>query len=417
MMYFLDNCERGEVSILSIFKQLYQLKETDVRESSRFYYFSPCWKVQTIIRNQCKNLHLKRVVDGVGGNQGCEDIFSDSDNISCKLNEAMDTDTLIGSDSKKQHRQKMRFDRGGPVNVVTPIHYSMWRACQLLSKRTHSLALIRTPPSFAHWNSPMAFAVKRVPIEVEKDFLSSLRHLLFKVGTLSVRYARALDKELIDTKVELKRVKECGVKLAVEKERRITAEVKLRTATASEFFVEEGEGSGTADMALSVIGDTVNSIPPSVTGGVTIASSAVEAVALIDADQSVKGDDKFSSVNLNCTVGSFALANYFGGRGSSHTNLDFIAESFALTNYFGGRSSLPINLDFTSGSFALTNYFRGLPTNLDFTARSFALANCFGGYNFSSTNLDFTVGSFGGYNFSSTNLDFTVGSFALANCF
>lgn len=61
----------------------------------------------------------------------------------------------------------------------------------------------------------------------------------------------------------------------------------------SEFFVEEGEGSGTADMALSVIGDTVNSIPPSVTGGVTVASSAVEAVALIDADQSVKGDDVF----------------------------------------------------------------------------------------------------------------------------
>lgn len=56
-----------------------------------------------------------RVVDGVGGNQGCEDIFSDSDNISCKLNEAMDTDTLIGSDSKK------RKTSAGPCISTLPV--------------------------------------------------------------------------------------------------------------------------------------------------------------------------------------------------------------------------------------------------------------------------------------------------------
>ncbi|PPD97290.1 hypothetical protein GOBAR_DD05681 [Gossypium barbadense] len=277
-----------------------------------------------------------RVVDGAEGNQGCEDSSSYSDNISFELNEAIDIDALIGSGHK---RRKTSFG-AGHIN--------------LSSKKEEN------------------------------------------VGTLSVRYVRASDKEFTDTKVELESVRdmyhkgvftkhlaimemkvaECGAELTLEEERRITVETELRTVIAmecqeqvnstlqkqeealttfkqqtsqnllvalqkfkenlllhtqvscgffyvrkvdfnalvdvdmsslgfdvfnlfgsawdsfiatwkNELFVKEKEASSTADMALFFVSNAVNSIPPSITGSITVASSTVEAVAPINADQGV----------------------------------------------------------------------------------------------------------------------------------
>ncbi|KAH1032180.1 hypothetical protein J1N35_044354 [Gossypium stocksii] len=43
-----------------------------------------------------------RVSGSTGGNQGCEDSLSDSDNIFCELNKVMDIDALIGSGRKRR---------------------------------------------------------------------------------------------------------------------------------------------------------------------------------------------------------------------------------------------------------------------------------------------------------------------------
>ncbi|KAH1121499.1 hypothetical protein J1N35_004659 [Gossypium stocksii] len=156
-----------------------------------------------------------------------------------------------------------------------------------------------------------------------------------------------------------------------------------------ELFVEEGEGFATLNMAPSVVRDAVNLVPPSIIGGVIVASSAAEGVAPVNANQGARG--------LMITPGSFAFADYFGGHGSSPVNLDFVAETFALANYFGGHNSSFPNLNFTVESFALANYFgsRGSsPANLDFTARSFTLTNCFRGRSSSPENLDFLARSF-----------------------
>ncbi|KAK5833620.1 hypothetical protein PVK06_017472 [Gossypium arboreum] len=56
------------------------------------------------------------------------------------------------------------------------------------------------------------------------------------------------------------------------------------------LFVEEGEGSSIADLALSVVGDTVTSILPSVTGDVMVVAPTIEDVAPADQDQR-GGDD------------------------------------------------------------------------------------------------------------------------------
>ncbi|PPD80071.1 hypothetical protein GOBAR_DD22995 [Gossypium barbadense] len=157
------------------------------------------------------------------------------------------------------------------------------------------------------------------------------------------------------------KAEECAAKLAVEKERRITTEAELRRrsqnilgsfqkfkenlllhaliacdtfdvfkmdfdtlADKGELFMKEREDSDTADMAHYVMCDVMNSVPPSIIGGVTVASSTIEA-------------------------GSFACANYFGGHDSSLVSLDFTAESFALDNCFKGHDSSLTNLNFTSG--------------------------------------------------------------------
>ncbi|PPD82162.1 hypothetical protein GOBAR_DD20908 [Gossypium barbadense] len=149
-----------------------------------------------------------------------------------------------------------------------------------------------------------------------------------------------------------------------------------------ELFMEKGEGSSTADLAPSIVGEAVTSILPLVTGGITVASPAIEDVAPTDLDKG-GSDDEFLLANLDFTVGSFALTNCVKGHDSSPVNLAFIVGSFALTNCIGGRTSLLVNLDFTTESFACANCAEGhesSPTNL---------ANCAGGRGSLPDNLDF----------------------------
>lgn len=54
----------------------------------------------------------------------------------------------------------------------------------------------------------MAPTGERVPVEAVEDLPLSLHRLLSKVGTLGLRYTEARDKELVDTRDDLNRVRE-----------------------------------------------------------------------------------------------------------------------------------------------------------------------------------------------------------------
>ncbi|PPS05058.1 hypothetical protein GOBAR_AA15606 [Gossypium barbadense] len=91
------------------------------------------------------------------------------------------------------------------------------------------------------------------------------------------------------------------------------------------------------------------------------------------------------------------LANYVGGCSLYPASLSRTVGSFALTNYVGSCSFYPVILSMIAGSFALTNCVGDYdfnPVSLNMTVGSFALANCVGGYDFSLASLNMTPGSF-----------------------
>lgn len=66
--------------------------------------------------------------------------------------------------------------------------------------------------------SPVALIVKKMPIKVGEDFFSSLYLLLSEVNALGLRYTKARNNELADTKVELSRVRELYHKIMNDNE-------------------------------------------------------------------------------------------------------------------------------------------------------------------------------------------------------
>ncbi|KAK5838867.1 hypothetical protein PVK06_007613 [Gossypium arboreum] len=264
-----------------------------------------------------------------GDNQGCEDNSSNINSISCELNDAMDIDALIDSGHKRR-KTSARATRINPSNELEG-------SGALLEHRQKRRADRRRP----------------VAVVTSIHFSPVHGFLCFQSFWVCLDSFVAIWK--------------------------------------GELFVNEREGSSTTDMAPYAIGDVMNLVPPSVTRGVIVASSVVEGVALVNADQGVG-------------AGSFALTNCFGGRNSLLAILGFTAGSFALANCFEGRDSSPTNLNFTFGSFALANFFGvhdSSLANLDFTTKSFALANYFRGRGFSPTNLDFVDNNFVGMEFYS----------------
>ncbi|KAH1046593.1 hypothetical protein J1N35_037377 [Gossypium stocksii] len=347
------------------------------------------------------------------GNRGCKDNSSETDSISHEFNEAMDIDALKSNGCKKH---------------------------------AHRLLSTRIPPLPTHENSPVAHVVKKVPIKVGDDFFSSLLLLLSKFNTLGLRYMKAHNNELTDTKAELSRVdrtlrkQDEALKAFKEQKsynilgslRKFKEKLLLYSKVAcGPFNVWKVDFNLLTDADMSRLDfDIFNPSKPAWDSFVATWKGELylgegDGFATADMAPSIKGYSSLRT-NLVFTTGSFALTNYFKGYGSSPANLVFIARNFALANYFRGCGSSSMNIVFIVESFTLDNYFSGygfLPANLVFTAGSFALANYFKGCGSSPTNLVFTVWSFTlanyfrGYGSLPANLVFTTRTYALANCF
>ncbi|PPD97253.1 hypothetical protein GOBAR_DD05725 [Gossypium barbadense] len=106
--------------------------------------------------------------------------------------------------------------------------------------------------------------------------------------------------------------------------------------------------STAADVISSIVDGDATTIPSTTGGDVNMAPSVGEDAALTadDANLDIDGGMMMCSRSFarDITIGSFVLANCFGGYGSSPTSLNLTAESFAFANYSGGHGSSPMSL-------------------------------------------------------------------------